>query len=61
MKRKTSYCRYQQKSLSAATAALLIHLISFLKKVQVHFGQDKYDFTNRGYFYTEDYELFFDK
>ena len=41
MKRKTSYCRYQQKSLSAATAALLNHLISFLKKVQVHFGQDK--------------------
>ena len=25
----------------AATAALLNHLISFLKKVQVHFGQDK--------------------
>ena len=24
----------------AATAALLIHLISFPKKVQVHFGQD---------------------
>ena len=21
----------------------------------------QYDFTNRGYFYTEDYELFFDK
>ena len=32
--------RYKQKSLLAATAALLIHLISFPKKVQVHFGQD---------------------
>ena len=40
-KGKTSYCRYKQKSLLAATAALLIHLISFPKKVQVHFGQDK--------------------
>ncbi|MBQ5571180.1 MAG: hypothetical protein IIT45_12180, partial [Treponema sp.] len=32
--------RYQQKSLLAATAAGLNHLISFPKKVQVHFGQD---------------------
>ena len=39
-KGKTSYCRYKQKSLLAATAALLNHLISFPKKVQVHFGQD---------------------
>ena len=38
-KGKTSYCRYKQKSLLAATAALLNHLISFLKTVQVHFGQ----------------------
>ena len=39
-KGKTSYCRYKQKSLLAATAALLNHLITFPKKVQVHFGQD---------------------
>ena len=34
------FCRYKQKSLLAATAAGLNHLISFPKKVQVHFGQD---------------------
>ena len=45
-KGKTSYCRYQQKSLLAATAAGLNHLISFPKKVQVHFGQDKYNRIN---------------
>ena len=40
---KTEIKRYKQKSLLAATAALLNHLISFPKKVQVHFGQDSYD------------------
>ena len=42
LERKTSYCRYKQKSLLAATAAGLKHLISFPKKVQVHFGQDNH-------------------
>ena len=49
-KGKTSYCRYKQKSLLAATAAGLNHLISFPKKVQVHFGQDS-NFTNSKEFF----------
>ncbi len=36
----TSVMKMQKKSLLAATAAGLNHLIRFPKKVQVHFGQD---------------------
>ncbi len=39
-KRKTLYCRYKKKSL-LVRATSLKHLISFYKKVQVHFGQNK--------------------
>ena len=34
----------RKEKLHTATAALLIHLISFPKKVQVHFGQDTLDY-----------------
>ncbi len=34
----------------AATAAGLIHLISFPKKVQVHFGQDNFKDIKESYF-----------
>lgn len=39
-KRNASYCRCKKKSL-LVSATSLNHLISFFKKVQVHFGQNK--------------------